>query len=101
MNRVWIIALVCALVSVAGFAQAPSQPLSEEALAAILGDSAGSCATQPEAFSAPIEKSHCAGLPTYQFHCCRCDEGGACEPCCVCNTGQSLSACREQCRRPL
>lgn len=99
MKRIRLIACACALVSVAALAQAPSPPLTEEAaaLAAILGDS-GPCAVQPPPmFSAPIEKSHCAALPIYQFHCCRCDESVGCEPCCVCNTGQPLRVCREIC----
>jgi hypothetical protein len=49
MKNPWILACVLLFVSVAAFAQTPSQPpRSQEALAAILGlPAASSCATQP------------------------------------------------------
>lgn len=49
MKKAWIVASALVFVSVAGFAQVPSQaPLTSEALAAILGSPAatGACATQ-------------------------------------------------------
>lgn len=51
MKRAWIVAVALVFVSAAGFAQAPSPaPLSDEALAAILGPSAagGACAPRAE-----------------------------------------------------
>ena len=49
MKRIWIVTYALLFVSVAGLAQTPGQaPLTREALAAILSESAfnGSCATQ-------------------------------------------------------
>ena len=51
MKRAWILAVALIFVSAAGLAQAPSPaPLSDEALAAILGSPAagGACAPRPE-----------------------------------------------------
>jgi hypothetical protein len=98
MKRVWIIALVCVLVSVAGFAQAPSQPLTEEAVAAILGDSSlvpGSCATQSAGvlFAATTVDCYSAYPPGRARSCCICEQEGDCVHCCRCETGATLTAC--------
>ena len=49
MKKVWIVACVLLFVAIAGFAETPSTPpLTQEALAAILGQPAASCAPQQQ-----------------------------------------------------
>jgi len=97
MKRVWILALMCALVSVAGFAQAPSQPLTEEAVAAILGDSSvvpASCDTQPGEVLFAATVVDCSTVsPGRARSCCFCEQDGDCAHCCRCERGWTLTAC--------
>ncbi len=68
MKKLWVAACTLLVVSAAGFAQTPKQPLlTQEALAAILGQpAAGSCAIQADGArqaakrpKVPHEKSQC------------------------------------------
>ena len=119
MKKIWIVAFVCTLVSVAGFAQTPSQSLSKEALATILGHLSpvpSSCATQPtrQVFAASIPSiglealssatvdyasgavttatSSCDGLIGQAYACCMCNQSYDCVYCCRC-AGHTYSAC--------
>jgi hypothetical protein len=104
MKKTWILACACALVSVAGFAQAPSQPpLPKEALAAILAPAAvpGSCATQPGQQPLAAASAQIGALAplgdTIAHACMQCDLTGDCVYCCRCRTGLTLSACVWRC----
>jgi hypothetical protein len=120
MKKTWILACILLFVTVAAFAQKPSQPpLSKEALAAILGQpAASSCATQPsgirQAAKRPtiltgiamasfdsgtisyVNSSPCAGLTGIQYQCCQCDQTGGCVPCCRCGGG-NFADCLNNC----
>lgn len=96
MKRVWILAFVCVLMAVAGFAQAPSPPLTEEAVATILGDSSlvpGSCATQSAGVLFATTATDCSTLTGRARSCCLCDQDGDCAHCCRCERGWTLTAC--------
>jgi hypothetical protein len=93
-----IIACALLFVSIAGFAQTPSQaPLSPEARAAILGESAttGSCATQPAetpfAPTPPAQAATCSGNDR-AYYCCVCNQSNDCFACCIC-AGNSVFVC--------
>jgi len=96
MKRGLIVAAALFFVSIAGFAQAPSPvPLTEEALAAILGPSASnsSCATQESVLlAAKLPELGPCGGPL----CCACEDTGGCFACCRCGGG-SIMECAEEC----
>lgn len=63
MRKAWIIACTLLVVSVAGFAETPSPaPLTSEALAAILGEPAGSCDPQPGQAVAAAKRPAALGM---------------------------------------
>lgn len=102
MKKTWIVACALLFVSVAGFAQTPSQaPLSPEARAAILGEPAatGSCATQPAetpfAMTPAPKAATCSGT-FQQYHCCLCNQSHGCFDCCICAGGTFL-LCERSC----
>lgn len=123
MRKIWILACTYLLVSAASFAQLPSQSLTKEALAAILGQSSAasaSCAPKPsrELFAAKDSlirlgvvttvvvsnavdatnlTNSCDSLSGREKSCCLCDLDGDCLHCCRCETGLPLTACVYRC----
>jgi hypothetical protein len=100
MKKACLIACALLFVSIAAFAQTPSQaPLTHEALVTILGESAatGSCATPTvkAPFDAPPPAqalATCPGVTFQEQSCCRCSQTNDCFDCCICSGG-SIFAC--------
>jgi hypothetical protein len=102
MRKVWLVACGLLFISAGGFARTPSRvPLTNEALATILGQPAvaDSCAPQAQQGGMLFDTKNPSVNPATGCngdHCCNCAQTGNCFDCCLCDGG-SFNACIHEC----